>query len=203
MKNKGKLIVLSGPSGTGKSTVISRLLELRNDISFSISATTRPARDGEKNGVNYYFISHTEFENLVENNGLLEFATYAGNSYGTPKSAVEEMLNEGKIVLLDIEVQGARQVKTSKDDAVMVFLSPPNMNILENRLRGRGTDNEEKVRVRLETAKHELSMASNYDYIVINDEVEVAAKELDAIITAEKCKMADRIKVITEELGLL
>ncbi len=203
MMNNGKLIVLSGPSGAGKSTVIAKLLELRQDVCFSISATTRQAREGEAHGVNYYFITNDEFENLAINGGLLEFATYAGNSYGTPKEAVEKQLNEGKIVLLDIEVQGALQVKTSMPEAIMVFLAPPNMKILEDRLRGRGTDEEEKVKIRLETAKHELAKASKYDYIVVNNEVNTAAKELDSIITAEKCKMADRIKVITEELELL
>ncbi|MGE4352645.1 MAG: guanylate kinase [Oscillospiraceae bacterium] len=199
MTNKGKLIVLSGPSGAGKSTVIGRLMEKRDDISFSVSATTRPPRPGEVNGVNYYFKTFEEFETMIATGKFLEHARYAENDYGTPRLPVEELLNKGKTVVLDIEVQGAFQVKKTMPEAVMVFLTPPSIGELEKRLRHRGTDSEEKIRIRLETAKREYALARQYDYIVINVDAATAAHELDAIITAEKCRAADRIEFITEE----
>ena len=199
MKSKGKLVVLSGPSGAGKSTVIGQLLQKRDDISFSVSATTRDPRPGETDGVNYYFRSYTEFQEMVRQGQFLEHAEYAGNCYGTPRGPVDELLRAGRTVILDIEVQGAFQVKQSMPEAVMVFLAPPSLTELERRLRGRATDSEEKIRIRLETARREYALAGKYDYIVINDVAEHAAAELDAIITAEKCSAADRIDFIAEE----
>jgi guanylate kinase len=198
-RNKGKLIVLSGPSGAGKSTVIAKLLELRDDISFSVSATTRQPRPGEEEGVNYYFKSLEEFEDMIRTGEFLEYARYAGNFYGTPRRPIEELLAAGRNVILDIEVQGAFQVRNAMPEAPLVFLCPPGMDELERRLRGRGTDSEDKILVRLETAKGELKRAREYDYIVINDVVVDAAAELDAIITAEQCRAADRIEFIIEE----
>ncbi|MGI6029423.1 MAG: guanylate kinase [Candidatus Heteroscillospira sp.] len=198
-KSKGKLIVLSGPSGAGKSTVIGHLLERRDDISFSVSATTRAPRPGEQEGVNYYFKTREEFEAMIAGNAFLEHAEYAGNCYGTPRKPVEELLEAGRSVILDIEVQGAFQVKQAMPEAVLVFLAPPSMAELERRLRGRKTDTEEKIRIRLETARREYALAGKYAYIVINDIAETAAMELDAIITAEKCTAADRINFIAEE----
>lgn len=197
--SKGKLLVLSGPSGAGKSTVIAKLLEKREDISFSISATTRSPRPSEEEGISYYFRSFEEFEKMIATGEFLEHARYAGNCYGTPRGPVEELLRSGRTVVLDIEVQGALQVKRAMPEAVMVFLTPPNITELEKRLRGRGTDSEEVIALRLQTAQHEYTLAEKYDYIVINDIAENAASEIDAIITAEKCKMADRIELITEE----
>ena len=199
MKSKGKLVVLSGPSGAGKSTVIGQLLQKRDDISFSVSATTRDPRPGETDGVNYYFRSYTEFQEMVRQGQFLEHAEYAGNCYGTPRGPVDELLRAGRTVILDIEVQGAFQVKQSMPEAVMVFLAPPSLTELERRLRGRATDSEEKIRIRLETARREYALAGKYDYIVINDVAEHAAAELDAIITAEKGSAADRIDFIAEE----
>lgn len=198
-RNKGKLIVLSGPSGAGKSTVIAKLLELRDDISFSVSATTRQPRPGEEEGVNYYFKSLEEFEDMIRTGEFLEYARYAGNFYGTPRRPIEELLAAGRNVILDIEVQGAFQVRNAMPEAPLVFLCPPGMDELERRLRGRGTDSEDKILVRLETAKGELKRAREYDYIVINDVAADAAAELDAIITAEQCRAADRIEFIIEE----
>ena len=199
MKSKGKLIVLSGPSGAGKSTVIGHLLSIREDISFSVSATTRGPRPGEQEGVSYYFKTPEEFAALVEQGALLEHAEYAGNCYGTPREPVDKLLEAGRTVILDIEVQGAFQVKKAMPEAIMVFLAPPSLAELERRLRGRATDTEEKIRLRLDTARREFALAGKYDYIVINDLAENAAGELNAIITAAKCSAADRIDFIAEE----
>lgn len=199
MKTKGKLIVLSGPSGAGKSTVIGKLLEKRDDISFSVSATTRGPRPGETDGINYFFKTREQFMEMVDAGEFLEHAEYAGNCYGTPKGPVMEQMNAGKTVILDIEVQGAFQVKKAMPEAIMVFLAPPSIAELERRLRGRATDSEEKILLRLKTARSEYALAGKYDYIVINDSADVAADELNAIITAGKCIAADRIEFIAEE----
>lgn len=199
MMSRGSLIVLSGPSGAGKSTVIGQLMEMRDDISFSISATTRLPRAGEEDGINYYFKTFEEFNEMLDTDAFLEHAKYAGNYYGTPKAPIELLLEHNRTVILDIEVQGAFQVKKSMPEAVMVFLAPPNIKILENRLRGRKTDSEEKILLRLDTAKKEYARAKDYEYIVINDDAKMAAEELNAIITADSCTVNKRIDIITEE----
>lgn len=188
MKDKGLLIIMSGPSGAGKSTVISRLVSARGDIRFSVSVTTRAPRPGEKNGRDYYFKSREEFLQMIADNAFLEHAEYVGNCYGTPAAPVDADLNEGYNVLLDIEVQGAAQILEKRPDAVSVFLCPPSLEELEKRLRKRGTDSEDKILGRLETARQEYEQLSRYSYIVINDDADTAASELDAIITAEKCR---------------
>ena len=197
--DRGRLIVVSGPSGAGKSTVISSVMSKRDDLAFSVSATTRAPRQGEVDGKDYFYISREKFQEMIENNEFLEYAQYVGNYYGTPRQAVEERLAQGTTVILDIEVQGAANVRKSMPDAVTVFLIPPSFEELEKRLRGRNKDSEEKIRGRLEQAKCEYAQAPNYDYIVINDDADVAAKEFDSIITAEKCRTAGRIKYIVEE----
>ncbi len=199
MKNqKGLLIILSGPSGAGKSTVISRLMKRRGDIRFSVSATTRAPRPGEEDGRDYFFRTREEFARMVEQDAFLEHAEYVGNCYGTPAGPVDESLNAGYNVLLDIEVQGAAQVITHRPDAVSIFLCPPSLRELERRLRLRGTDSEEKIQDRLETAHREFSQLHNYAYIVVNDDQDTAAGELDAIITAELCRSKNRLKTIQE-----
>lgn len=197
---KGRLVVISGPSGAGKSTVIGRLMEKRCDLCFSVSATTRAPRQGEVDGRDYFFVTPEKFASLVENNLLLEHAQYVGNSYGTPRGYVEQRLAEGYTVLLDIEVQGAAQVKFNRPDAVAVFILPPSAAELERRLRSRNTDSEEKIISRLRQAQCECAEAHKYDYIVVNDDPETAANELDSIITAEKCRAAERINLIQEVL---
>lgn len=187
-RNKGRLIILSGPSGTGKSTVISRLVKLRDDIRFSVSATTRLPRAGETNGKDYFFISRQTFSEMIGRKAFLEHAEFAGNCYGTPAGPVDENLAAGYNVLLDIEVQGAMQVMAARPEAVSIFLCPPGFEVLERRLRGRGTDAEDKIRKRLETARWELSQRHRYTYIVVNDDADDAAAKLDAIITAESCR---------------
>lgn len=179
---KGKLFVISGPSGAGKSTVIAALMELRDDLAFSCSVTTRAARPGEVDGVDYYFIDWPRYNEMIEQGELLEHAVFAGNGYGTPKAPVMELLDRGKQVLLDIEVQGAAQVAVAMPESVSVFLSPPSMEELERRLRKRGTETEEKILQRLETAKYELTLVDRYQYHVINDDANRAAAELNEII---------------------
>lgn len=198
MKDKGLLVIVSGPSGAGKSTVISRLMQLRDDIRFSVSATTRAPRPGEEDGIAYFFKSHEEFSAMIKNGEFLEHAEYVGNCYGTPAAPVDENIAKGCTVLLDIEVQGAMQILEKRSDAVSIFLCPPSLEVLESRLRGRGTDSEEKIQGRLETARREYKQMPRYAYIVINDEADVAARELDAIITAEKCRAYKRLKYVIE-----
>lgn len=187
-KDEGILVIVSGPSGAGKSTIINRVAQLRQDIRFSVSVTTRPPRPGETEGVSYYFRTPEQFFELVKMDAFLEHAEYTGCSYGTPAAPVNENLKSGYNVILDIEVQGAAQVMEKRPDAVTIFLCPPSMEELERRLRGRGTDTEEKIRDRLMAAHREYGQAHKYSYIIINDDADTAVKELDAIITAEKCR---------------
>ena len=185
---KGVLVIVSGPSGAGKSTIISRVSQQRSDIRFSVSATTREPREGEVDGVDYYFKTQEEFWEMIKADAFLEHAEYVGNYYGTPAAPVDESIEAGYTVILDIEVQGSAQVMDKRPDAVSVFLCPPSLEELERRLRGRGTDTEEKIRDRLMAAHREYAQAHKYSYIIINDDAEEAVRELDAIITAERCR---------------
>ena len=185
---KGVLVIVSGPAGTGKGTVIGRVGELRGDLRYSVSATTRAPRPGETDGVNYYFKSREEFETMIGAGAFLEYAEYVGNLYGTPAGPVDESLSAGLNVILEIEVQGAAQVMARRPDAVSVFLAPPSLAELESRLRGRGTEDDATIRRRLDTARGELALAKGYQYIIVNDDVETAARELDAVITAGRCR---------------
>ena len=191
MKEKGKLFVISGPSGAGKSTVVFKAMEGRDDVCFSTSVTTRKPRPGEVDGKEYFFVDLDRFKEMVENDELLEHAEYVANSYGTPRAYVEEKLAAGMNVILDIEVQGARQVNEKKPDSVKVFIIPPSLDELERRLKGRGTDTPRAIEARLIRAKQEYKEADFYDYIIINDDAERAAKELSAIMMAEHCRAAD------------
>ena len=193
MSDKGKLIVISGPSGAGKSTVLFKAIEGRKDMCFSTSVTTRNPRPGELDGREYFFVKRERFQEMIENNELLEHAEYVNNCYGTPKAYVQNKMNEGFNVILDIEVQGARQVNEKMPEAVKIFIVPPSMEELAKRLRGRGTDTEEAIEGRLKRARQEYDEATFYDYIIINDDVDTAATELSAIIRAEKCRAADRM----------
>ena len=177
-RQTGKLILISGPSGTGKSTVISRLMRLRDDVCFSVSATTRAPRPGEVEGVHYYFRTREEFEQTIENDGFLEYAEYNGNYYGTLKSHVRDLQDNGKTVILEIEVDGAMQVKKKLPDAITVFMTAPSVEEVERRLRGRNTECEEVIQKRLAIAKDEMAHAAEYDYVVCNDSVENAANRI-------------------------
>ncbi len=182
MAEKGTLLVLSGPSGVGKSTVLRKMMDGRDDMAFSVSATTRAPRPGEEEGKDYFFVTRERFDEMVERGELLEHAEFVGNCYGTPRSQVEQRLEAGITVVLDIEVQGAAQVKALMPEALTVFLAPPSLEALEQRLRGRGTETEEKIRSRLETARKELLLAPTYDHTVVNDDPDRAAAELSEIL---------------------
>ena len=192
MSERGKLIVISGPSGAGKSTVVFKAIEGRDDVCFSTSVTTRKPRPGEVDGREYFFIDRERFAEMVAKDELLEYAEYVSNCYGTPRAYVEEKLAEGLNVMLDIEIQCERQVHAKMPEAVMIFIVPPTLEELRRRLEGRGTDTAEAIEGRLSRARQEYREADFYDYIIVNDDVDVAAKELSAIILAEHCRAADR-----------
>ena len=183
---KGTLYVFTGPSGAGKGTVLSRLLSEDEKLFFSISATTRAPRPGEKDGVQYYFLTKEDFEAKITANAFLEHAKYVDNYYGTLEAPVNEKLEAGYDVILEIEVQGAMQVHEKRPDAVMVFIAPPSFEELANRLRGRGTEDEAKVQKRLETAKGELAQQDKFDYVVVNDTVERAVEEMHGILAKRR-----------------
>ena len=195
---KGKTFIISGPSGVGKSTVLSALLEKRPNLYFSVSATTRDPRPGELDGIHYHFMDAESFRKWIAMDQFLEYAEYVGNFYGTPKRFVDEAMEQGKDVILDIEVQGAIQVTSKRPDTVRIFIAPPSWQALEERLTSRGTDSPEKVQKRLVRAKVELQTANTYDYFVINDTVERAVREINAIMLAEHCKPAERMAILSE-----
>ncbi len=195
-KTKGQLIVLSGPSGVGKSTVISELLSQREGIHFSISFTTRQPRVGEADGVNYFFVTRETFEGMIANDELLEYAEYVNNYYGTSLKHIQEKLDAGIDVLLDIEVQGAAKVRAKCPDAVFIFIVPPSFEELSRRLHRRATDQEEVIQGRLRKAREEYREIPNYDYLVVNDKVSDAAAEIVAILTAENCRTKNRMNLV-------
>ena len=194
---KGKTFIVSGPSGVGKSTVLPALLERRKTLSFSDSATTRDPRPGELDGIHYHFMDVESFRKWIAMDQFLEYAEYVGNFYGTPKRFVDEAMDQGRDVILDIEVQGAIQVTSKRPDTVRIFIAPPSWAELERRLTERGTDSQDKIQKRLLRAKVEFQTAHTYDYFVINDTVENAVNELDAIMTAEHCKPKERMAILS------
>ncbi|MDK7050802.1 guanylate kinase [Aerococcus sanguinicola] len=201
MKSKGLLVVLSGPSGVGKGTVRKALFDTdhdRNQFFYSVSATTREARQGEVNGQDYFFVSRSKFEQMIEEEQLLEYAEYVGNYYGTPLAYIEDMTMQGKDVFLEIEVQGALQVKRRMPDGVFIFLAPPNLGELETRIVNRGTDAPDVIAKRMEQARGELQLMTQYDYVVENDDVSKAVENIQTIIQAEHLKVDRFIDDVVE-----
>ena len=187
---RGVLLVLSGPSGTGKGTVCKVVRDsLGDNLAYSISATTRKPRTGEEHGREYFFFTKEEFEDLRDKNGFLEWAQVYDNYYGTPRAFVEEVLASGRDCILEIDPQGALQVRKATDEAVLVFIAPPSLEELRSRLTGRGTEAPEEVEKRLSCAEAELGYSNQYDYLIVNDEVEKAADKMKAILMAERCRI--------------
>lgn len=198
-KRQGTLFVISGASGTGKGTIINSLLENhKNDLFLSVSATTRSPRKGETNGVHYFFKTEDEFKELIENDGLLEWACFCGNYYGTPKKTVDGMLGRGIDVILEIEIQGAMKIKAKDIGAKFIFILPPSFEELRKRLVERRTETEDVVEKRLQTAKEELQYAVEYDYVIVNDEIDKAVEQIEFIINAEKCRVHKNLNLISE-----
>lgn len=198
--NKGLLVVLSGPSGSGKDTILERLLAIDKNIVKSVSATTRPSRIGETNGKDYFFISEQDFCNAISDEELLEYTNYCGNYYGTLKNLVEDLQNNQKDVILKIEVDGAKQIKEKCPDSLRIFILPPSMETLKDRLSKRGTETAENLEKRLNRARDEIKFSSEYDYIVVNDDVDKCAQNIYSIINAEKFKLHRMKNIINEVL---
>ncbi|HIY25676.1 MAG TPA: guanylate kinase [Candidatus Acutalibacter pullistercoris] len=186
--NEGLLVVISAPSGGGKGTILKELFAKDDNLVLSVSATTRSPRPGEEHGKQYYFLQKEEFEELISQGKMLEYAQYVGNYYGTPREPVEQWMAQGKDVVLEIEVQGGAQIKKLMPGCVSIFILPPSMEVLEKRLRDRGTEEDATVRKRLEKAREEIPHAKDYDYVVFNDRLEDAVEDLRAILRAEKRK---------------
>lgn len=198
---KGLLIVVSGASGTGKGTVCKKLLADLPKIAYSISATTRNPRPGEVNGREYYFLSRDEFQTWINEEKFLEYAEVYGNFYGTPLNKIQERLNRGEDILLEIDVQGALNVKEKCPDGVYIFLLPPSLEELKCRIEGRGTENPESLARRLKNAVSEIKIGLKYDYVIVNDDIDVAAEQIKAILTAERLKVARNLEKFEFEEG--
>jgi len=193
MSSKGLLIVLSGPSGVGKGTILKEVMKDKSlKLAFSVSMTTRAKREGEVDGVNYFYVTRDEFEQAVRDGKMLEYAEFVGNYYGTPLEYVEKLRNEGTNVILEIEVQGCLQVQEKEPDALTIFIVPPSMEELENRIRGRKTEAEEIIQQRLAKAESEMEMLNKYKYVVCNDDVELAADIISVIIRRHMEKNAEK-----------
>ena len=201
LKGKGMLVVLSGPSGSGKDTILGKLKESTFTFDKTISATTRAMRDGEEDGVDYFFIDKATFEKKIANGEFLEYTVYSGNYYGTLKTEVERLVAKGGCILLKIEVEGAGNIRKAIPDALSVFIVPPSIEELERRLRGRNTETEESIQKRLKEAIKELARANEYDYIVINDNADLCTEQVIKILESEKlryCRMADFVNDMLE-----
>jgi len=193
IKVRGLLIIISGPSGAGKGTICKSFMDRNKDVSVSVSATTRAPRKGEVEGVNYHFMSKEKFEEKIKSNDFLEYANVYDNYYGTPKSNVEEILESGRNVILEIDIQGALKVKENTEEGVFIFILPPSMQELKDRIIKRGSETKESLMKRFKSAYKEINFISKYNYAVVNDKVDIAVEKLEAIISAEKCRV-DRIK---------
>ena len=197
--NKGGVFIISGPSGSGKDTVLAELFRNRPDLLFSISSVTRPMRSGEKEGDKYNFISREKFEYMIENDMLLEHNVFVGNYYGTPREPVERAVAEGKDIIIEVDVNGAAQIRKKLPEAVSIFIMPPSFHELKRRLRGRGTESEELIEKRLNSALGEIKRAAEYDYIIVNDNITAAADNILSVILSASFK-TDRQKTIIDEV---
>ena len=200
--SKGLVIVISAPSGGGKGTILKKLFESDDNLTLSVSATTRAPRPGEENGVQYYFVTKEEFSEMLEKGEILEHAEFCDNYYGTPKAPVVELTEKGKDVVLEIEVKGGAQIKKLIPDCVSIFITPVSLEVLEKRLRNRGTETEDAILKRLATAKVELKEAHNYDYIVVNDKLEDAVEDVKSILRAEKLRYIRNKENLDPSLGM-
>lgn len=198
LKNQGILLIVSGFSGAGKGTITKEICNRYDNYALSISATTRRPREGEEEGVHYFFLTKEEFEEMIRNDALIEYASYQGNYYGTPKDYVLKMLSEGKDVILEIEVQGAEKVHQKYPDTPMVFVTAPSADILADRLRGRGTESEEQICGRLKRAVEESELMNTYDYILVNDSLDEAVEDLHQIVKAEHKKSHRNSRLIAD-----
>lgn len=201
--NRGLLIVLSGPSGVGKGTVCAALRRKLPELTYSVSATTRAPRAGEIDGVNYFFRTREQFKDMIERDALLEYAEYVGNYYGTPRDFVEKTLSEGKDIILEIEVQGAVKVREKFPEGILVFLLPPSLRELKDRLTGRGTESQATIDHRLSIAVQEMNLLEHYDYAVVNDEIDTACRRIESIMIAEHCKRERFLHELFVELASL
>jgi len=199
VSNEGMLVVVSGPAGVGKGTLCRALFAEWSGLEYSVSVTTRSPRPGETEGKEYYFRSREEFSQMIENNEFLEWAEFCGNFYGTPRFHVESVLNRKKTILLEIDIQGAKQVKKQFPQGVFIFIVPPSLKALSERLHGRGTETEEIIQRRLAKAVQELDNIKDYDYVVENDEINVAVEKLKSIIIAENCSVKRKSFFLKEE----
>lgn len=194
-KEKGNLVVISGPSGTGKGTIIKEVMNLNKDIWYSVSSTSRDIRVGEKEGVNYYYLKREEFEKKIKDNYFLEYTEYNGNYYGTPKEYIIDKLNDGKDVILEIEINGALKIKELIPDAIFIFILPPSLEELKQRLEKRGTETKEIIFERFKSAYKEINEITKYNYVVVNDNLEEAIEKVGSIFKSERCRV-DRIEEI-------
>jgi len=198
--NKGTLYVVSAPSGCGKGTILAEVFKRNSNVFYSVSATTRNPREGEVDGVNYYFLTREKFLELVENNGMLEYAEFCGNMYGTPRETVEKKLSEGFDVILEIETKGAKQIKEKMPEAILIFILPPSVNELRRRLNKRGTETEDVIEKRVNEAEGEIRQAYDYDYVMMNGDLSEAVEDFMSIIRASKFDKTKNNKIIDEVL---
>lgn len=199
MKQKGKLIILSGFAGSGKGTIVHGLLErYSGEYALSVSATTRAPRPGEVHGQHYFFLTREQFEEMIRRDEFLEYAEYVNNYYGTPEQYVREQLEQGCSVILEIEIQGALKVKEKIPEALLLFVTPPSAQILEQRLRGRGTETDDVIRSRMSRAHEEAEGCEVYDYLIVNDDIETCIRQVHCIIQSEKCRMKDNLSLIEQ-----